>query len=279
MPPSGVSSAMSGIGSPTSARSVIVRSPGFRRTARPRLPPRHGALRPALARARRSPAARRPRASAACAAPGGSRAVGREQPRGDEQPRHQRLVRGERCRQQPRRRPARRSPRRAGLERGPLAQLQEVDDELADRPARRAAAWRRAARRAACARPSRRASRARRRAAWPDRAASRAPRATIAASCARASGGPEHRPRAAQRHVLPGPGVLALVAREAVEADRERALVALRPQPRVDLVERAFGGRHAERGGDALGQAVEIERGGRAGAAPSDSTPISPVNR
>src|SRR5690606_17839371 len=80
-------------------------------------------------------------------------------------------------------------------------------------------------------------------------------------------GRPEQRARASQRHVLPGPGFLALVAFEAVEADRERPLRAERPEARVDLVERAFGGRHAERGGDPLGKAVEVQRSAERAAA------------
>ena len=51
-------------------------------------------------------------------------------------------------------------------------------------------------------------------------------------------GRPEYRPGAAQRHMLPGPGFLALIALERVERDDQHALGALGPEPRIDVVER-----------------------------------------
>ena len=64
------------------------------------------------------------------------RAIGRNQPRGDEQPRHQDLVRRELCRQQARGGELSDRLSEPGAERDPLAQLHEVDDELAvDQPA------------------------------------------------------------------------------------------------------------------------------------------------
>ncbi len=68
----------------------------------------------------------------------------------------------------------------------------------------------------------------------------------------------EHRPRSAQRHMLPRPGALALVVLERVERDDKHPLGALGPQAHIDVVERAGGGRHAERGGDPAAEPVEI---------------------
>src|SRR3546814_2685307 len=67
--------------------------------------------------------------------------------------------------------------------------------------------------------------------------------------------------------MLPRPRALALVARETVERDRERPLIARRPQPRVDLVERPGRGRHRQRARHALRQPVVImNRAERLGA-------------
>ena len=69
-----------------------------------------------------------------------------------------------------------------------------------------------------------------------------------------------HHAAAHQRHVFPGPGILALIAGKAVDPHRQRPLRPLGPQPGIDLVKGPLGGRHAERGADALGEAIEIER-------------------
>ena len=53
----------------------------------------------------------------------------------------------------------------------------------------------------------------------------------------------EQRPGAGQRHMLPGPGLLVLIAGKAAEAHRQRALCARRPEPRIHLIERALGSR------------------------------------
>ena len=75
------------------------------------------------------------------------------------------------------------------------------------------------------------------------------------------------RPRAAQRHMFPRPSILALVAREAFEADRDRPLCAAGPQTDVDFVKRARRSRRGKRGNHPLGKAVVIERAAeRAGA-------------
>src|SRR6476646_1088552 len=71
-------------------------------------------------------------------------------------------------------------------------------------------------------------------------------------------GGAEDRPGPAQRHMLPRPGFFALVALERVERDDEHALRSFGPEPRVHVVKRAGGRRHAERRGDPARQAVEI---------------------
>ena len=47
---------------------------------------------------------------------------------------------------------------------------------------------------------------------------------------------PCQHPRPAQRHMLPRPGVFLLIAGKTVEADRQRPLRTLRPQPRIDFV-------------------------------------------
>jgi len=60
--------------------------------------------------------------------------------------------------------------------------------------------------------------------------------------------------------MLPRPGFLALVTREAVEADGDRTLRARRAEPGVDLVERARRGGHRQRGNHSLRQPVVIER-------------------
>ena len=85
----------------------------------------------------------------------------------------------------------------------------------------------------------------------------------------REPGGAEHRPRPAQRHMLPGPGLVALVALERVERDDEHALRAFGPKPRVDLVERPGGRRDAERRRDPAREPIEIIVG-PSGLAPSD---------
>ena len=71
--------------------------------------------------------------------------------------------------------------------------------------------------------------------------------------------GAEHGPRARQRHMLPGPGALALVAGKALQRDHQRPLRPRRPQPRVDFVEGARGGRHRQRRGHPLRQPVVVE--------------------
>ena len=46
------------------------------------------------------------------------------------------------------------------------------------------------------------------------------------------------RPRPGERQMLPGPRLLALIARETVDADRQQPLRAGRAQPCIDLVQR-----------------------------------------
>ena len=74
------------------------------------------------------------------------------------------------------------------------------------------------------------------------------------------AGGPDDHARARQRHVLPGPGLGLLVAREGVEAGRDRAGAAGRPQPHVDLIERAVVGLRRQRADQPLRQPREILR-------------------
>ena len=69
--------------------------------------------------------------------------------------------------------------------------------------------------------------------------------------------------RAGQRHVLPGPGLSALVFLERIDMGRHRTLVARRAQPEIELVEHAFGGRRRDGGDQALGHARVIVRGGQ----------------
>ena len=65
---------------------------------------------------------------------------------------------------------------------------------------------------------------------------------------------------AAQRHMLPGPRFLALIAGKAFKADRQRALRAAGAQADIDFIERTGGGGRGERGDHALGEAVVIQR-------------------
>src|SRR6185437_966061 len=66
-----------------------------------------------------------------------------------------------------------------------------------------------------------------------------------------------HGARMQQRLVLPGPGILALVVGERLDAGDQQASLAARAQPHVDLVETAGGGVHGEEVHDALRQAYE----------------------
>ena len=66
--------------------------------------------------------------------------------------------------------------------------------------------------------------------------------------------------RARQRHVLPGPGLVLLIAREGIDLGRERPGAAGRPQPHVDLVERAVVGLRRQRADQPLRQPGEILR-------------------
>ena len=65
---------------------------------------------------------------------------------------------------------------------------------------------------------------------------------------------------ARQRHVLPGPGLVALVLAEGLEMGGDRPLVAGRAQPEVELVEHALGGRRRDRRDQPLRQPREIVR-------------------
>ena len=69
--------------------------------------------------------------------------------------------------------------------------------------------------------------------------------------------GPGNDAGAGERHVFPGPRKHALVLRKGFETHRQRPLLALRAQPRIDLVQRPLGGRHAERSDDATSTAAE----------------------
>ena len=68
------------------------------------------------------------------------------------------------------------------------------------------------------------------------------------------------RPRPGQRHMLPGPGVLALVLPEGVDMGRDRSLVAGRPQAQVEFVEHALGRRRGHGRDQALRHARVIMR-------------------
>ena len=68
------------------------------------------------------------------------------------------------------------------------------------------------------------------------------------------------RPRAGERHVLPGPGFLRLVGGEGVDVSGERPGLAGRPQAEIDLVERPLGRRRRQRREQPLGEAREILR-------------------
>ena len=61
--------------------------------------------------------------------------------------------------------------------------------------------------------------------------------------------------------MLPGPGILALIAPEAIERDRQRTLRARGPQARIDLVQRPRGCWNGEGVSNTLGQPVEIMGG------------------
>ena len=78
--------------------------------------------------------------------------------------------------------------------------------------------------------------------------------------CRAGLGRAEHRAGAGQRHVFPGPGILALIALEAAQAYRDRPLRAGGTQPHIDLIQRARRRRDRQRGDDPLRQAIEIER-------------------
>src|SRR3546814_10849235 len=60
--------------------------------------------------------------------------------------------------------------------------------------------------------------------------------------------------------MFPRPRLLALIAFEAVERHDERALRALRPQTRVDVIELSRRGRHRHRRGETLREPVVIGR-------------------
>jgi len=60
--------------------------------------------------------------------------------------------------------------------------------------------------------------------------------------------------------VLPGPGLAFLVAFKAADLRRQRTGTARRPQPHIDLIERAVIGVHGQRADQALGQPGEILR-------------------
>ncbi len=67
-------------------------------------------------------------------------------------------------------------------------------------------------------------------------------------------------PRPGQRHVLPGPGLGALVILERADARRHRAGAAGRAQAQVHVIELAGIGEAGQRGDEALGEAGEILR-------------------
>ena len=69
-----------------------------------------------------------------------------------------------------------------------------------------------------------------------------------------------HDARARERHVLPGPGLAFLVAFKAADLRRQRTGTARRPQPHIDLIERAVIGVHGQRADQALRQPGEILR-------------------
>ena len=68
---------------------------------------------------------------------------------------------------------------------------------------------------------------------------------------------------AGQRHVLPGPGFLRLVAGKGIDVGRDRPGIAGGPQAEVDLVEAALRGRRRKRREQALRQPGEIEAAGQ----------------
>ena len=108
-----------------------------------------------------------------------------------------------------------------------------------------------------------------------DRAARSGRRAIAARPRAASVASPAIGARPGQRHVLPGPGLLALVLGEGREAGGDRPGIARRPQPHVDLVEVALGGRRGERGDQALAQPRVIGRRRPSGRAPSDASASS----
>ena len=69
---------------------------------------------------------------------------------------------------------------------------------------------------------------------------------------------PRDDPRPGQRHVLPGPGVLLLIAAKAGERRRDRAGLARRPEAHVNLVKPALGGGRRQGVDQALGKAGEV---------------------
>ena len=64
-----------------------------------------------------------------------------------------------------------------------------------------------------------------------------------------------------QRHVLPSPGILLLVALEPVNMDGERPVLARWTETQIDLEEPPFSRLGRNRGLQALHQAIEISRG------------------
>ena len=68
----------------------------------------------------------------------------------------------------------------------------------------------------------------------------------------------EHRACATQRHMLPRPRFLALIALEGIERDDQHPLRAFGPEARIDVVQRSGSGRYAECRSDTAGEAVEI---------------------
>ena len=101
------------------------------------------------------------------------------------------------------------------------------------------------------------ASRPRRRRPPRHRAAGAAPRGSRPRPARRRPATAETT-RARQRHVLPGPGLVLLIAREAVDLGGERPGAARGPQPHVDLVEHAVVGLRGERADQPLRQPREI---------------------
>ena len=111
-------------------------------------------------------------------------------------------------------------------------------------------------------------------------AASRGAASTAAMAAATASataGRPGDDAGAGQREVLPGPGLLGLVAAEGGERGRDRAGPAGGAQAHVDLVEDALGHRRGQGGDQRLGQAGVVDGDGE--RAPAARRPRRPRRR